>query len=87
MSDQVLTPTRDEKLRTAKDAREQEVENYQINIDNYTRAIQKIDAMPDADRVSLKAFREQLTELLESEVREQSKSQIMLDVLRDQLPD
>lgn len=79
------TLTRIEKLETARTVREQEVEDYQINIDNYTRAIAKIDAMPEAERALQQAFRDQLAGLLESERREQSKSQIMLDVLNDQL--
>lgn len=64
--------------------RDAEVLGYQINIDNYTRAIAKIDEFPEITD-DLKAFREQLVGLLSSEQREQTKAQIMRDVIADQI--
>jgi hypothetical protein len=77
-------------LRTFKEARDQEVAEYQINIDNFTRAIIKIDAeyashfdvrvMKDACE-----FKEHLQKLLADNKKEQLKSIIMRDVLVDQI--
>lgn len=62
--------------------REREVTEYQVNIDNYTRAIAKI-----GDDVQMQPFAEQLRGLLESSRYEQRKAQIMLDVIKEQLCD
>jgi hypothetical protein len=74
--------TKIEILKSALDARIQEVAGYQINIDNYTLAIQHIDVVADPDLVQ---FREQLTTLLASETLEQKKSKVMLAVIQQQL--
>ena len=74
--------TKIEILKSALDARIQEVAGYQINIDNYTLAIQHIDGVADPDLVQ---FREQLTTLLASEILEQKKSKVMLAVIQQQL--
>jgi hypothetical protein len=74
--------TKIEILKSALDARIQEVAGYQINIDNYTLAIQHIDVVADSDLVQ---FREQLTTLLASEILEQKKSKVMLAVIQQQL--
>lgn len=77
--------TRAEKLRLALTARQQEVEDYQINIDNYTLAIAEIDALPEAERAEQAQFKQHLEALLAGEIREQSKSKIMLSVLQKQV--
>jgi hypothetical protein len=66
-------------------AREQEVMHYQINIDNYTLALEHIAAMGDDERAELAGFVEQLSGLLASEKLEQKKAKVMLAVLRSQL--
>ena len=77
--------TREEKLSRAREARAQEVEDYQINIDNYTLAIEHIDALSENERAEQTEFRNQLVALLAAEKREQSKAKIMLDVLEKQI--
>ena len=72
--------TKEEILRQALIAREEEVLHYQINIDNYLLAIVKADEDPD-----LTDFAQRLRELLSSSIIEQKKAQIMLEVIRDQL--
>ena len=67
-------------LADAKSYREQEVLEYQINIDNYRLAIQK--AAQDPDMVEFKA---QLESLLTSSILEQKKAKIMLEVVTEQL--
>ena len=67
-------------LTQALSAREDEVMHYQINIDNYERAIVK--ASEDAE---LCEFVERLKELLASSRIEQKKALIMRDVIREQL--
>lgn len=68
-----------ETLTSALIQRKNEVFGYQINIDNYNRAIRKIS---DPD---LLPFKEQLEGLLSSEILEQKKAQLMLDVIKEQL--
>jgi len=72
-------------LVTALEAREQEVLHYQINIDNYTLALERIAAMSAQEQSDLSAFKDQLQSLLASEKAEQKKAQIMLDVIRSQV--
>ena len=72
--------TREETLQEALKAREEEVLMYQINIDNYERAIVKSECDPE-----LAEFVERLNELLASSRLEQKKAKIMLDVLREQI--
>lgn len=72
-------------LATALEAREQEVLHYQINIDNYTLALQQIAAMPANERAELASFEDQLQTLLASEKLEQKKAKIMLDVIKSQV--
>jgi hypothetical protein len=79
--------TREEILAVNLEAREQEVMHYQINIDNYTLALDNIDAMSAADRYELSGFVDQLTGLLASERLEQKKAKVMLAVLKQQLGD
>lgn len=79
------TPTRMEILESAFAARQQEVMHYQINIDNYTIALEKIQELSDEEQAELKPFADQLRGLLASEKLEQKKAKIMLAVVQQQL--
>jgi len=72
-------------IKTNYEARENEVMGYQINIDNYTLALQKISELPQDEREELAEFEKQITSLLASEKLEQKKSKIMLSVLKSQM--
>jgi hypothetical protein len=60
--------------------RQEEVANYQFNIDNYILALEL--AKQDDDLVP---FVEQLEELLRTSIFEQKKAKIMLQVIEKQL--
>ena len=77
--------TREEILKTSLDARIQEVMHYQINIDNYTLALEQISKLPPDERLELSAFTEQLNTLFASEKLEQKKAKIMLAVIKQQV--
>ena len=62
--------------------RESEVFNYQINIDNYRLAIEYVD---ESCGDSFAEFRDQLCKLLQTEIHEQGKANIMLKVVESQL--
>ena len=68
-------------LKTAAEGREREVMHYQINIDNYERAIAEIEA----NHPDMGEFADRLRELLASSRVEQAKERVMLKVIRDQL--
>ena len=68
-------------LTQAAEGREREVMHYQINIDNYERAIAEIEA----NHHDMGEFADRLRELLASSRVEQAKERIMLKVIRDQL--
>ena len=85
MTDKTTPQTREELLVSSLDARIQEVMNYQINIDNYTFALEEIGNLPSNERAELSAFSEQLRNLLTSEKLEQKKAQIMLNVIKRQV--
>ena len=85
MTDKTTPQTREELLASSLDARIQEVMNYQINIDNYTLALEEMGYMPSDERAELSAFSEQLRTLLTSEKLEQKKAQIMLNVIKRQV--
>lgn len=72
--------SKQEILKEALNARVDEVLNYQINIDNYIRAIEKAKNDPE-----LVEFVERLRELLSSSLLEQKKSQIILEVIQEQI--
>lgn len=80
-----IPQTREEILKSSLDARVQEIMHYQINIDNYTIALEKIGNLPDDERIEMSGFVEQLSALLSSEKMEQKKSQIMLAVIQQQV--
>lgn len=84
MNDQ-QTMTREEILTSALEARKQEVMHYQINIDNYSLALEKISQLDPDERTDLLDFANQLKSLLVSEKLEQKKAKIMLSILEDQL--
>ena len=69
-------------LQQAHQQRVDEVEMYQINIDNYNLAIAEIEKANDVD---LDGFKDQLKTLLKSEIIEQKKSKVMLAVIKMQL--
>jgi hypothetical protein len=77
--------TKEDILTASLDARIQEVMHYQINIDNYTLALEEIAALPEQDREELKLFADQLRGLLASEILEQKKAKIMLAVIKKQV--
>ena len=67
-------------LTSALDGRIKEVTEYQVNITNFSLAIERIGDDPE-----LQDFKQQLQVLLASSLLEQRKSQIMLDVIQSQL--
>ena len=71
-------------LNTFLEARNNEVAEYQLNIDNFKRAIVKIDTKY-ADNQDMLDFKQQLQKLLADNQREQLKSIIMRDVIADQI--
>ncbi len=77
--------TREQILVSALEAREQEVMNYQINIDNYTIALDEISKLSVEERAELSGFADQLRTLLSSEKLEQKKAKIMLAVIQRQI--
>ena len=83
---EIVTPqTREEILTSALEAREQEVMHYQINVDNYTIALEKISELGADERAELSGFADQLRTLLATEKIEQKKAKIMLSVMKQQL--
>lgn len=67
-------------LTAALEARRKEVTEYQVNIDNYRLALERIGDDPD-----LQAFKAQIEQNLAASIREQKKAQIMLDVIEAQV--
>lgn len=76
--------TKTEILKSALTSREEEILTYQINIDNYERAISKINA-DYSDNESMLEFRDRLAGMLSENKTEQLKSIIIRDVIADQL--
>lgn len=86
MADKIeVKKTREEILTDSLEARDQEVMYYQINIDNYTLALEIIDNLPAEERRELSAFADQLSTLLASEKLEQKKAKVMQAVVKQQL--
>jgi len=73
-----------ETLKAALEGRNDEILNYQINIDNYERAIAKINA-EHADKPAIVEFRDRLIDMLVSHKTEQLKAIIIRDVIADQV--
>lgn len=85
MTEENKEMTREEILAVSLTAREQEVMHYQINIDNYTLALEEISNLPPVERAEMSTFANQIAELLSSEKLEQKKAKIMLAVIKKQL--
>jgi hypothetical protein len=73
-----------ETLQSALTARNDEILGYQINIDNYARAIAKINE-EYSDNPAIADFGVNLSRLLEEHKTEQLKAKIIRDVIADQL--
>jgi predicted esterase YcpF (UPF0227 family) len=73
-------------LKSALSTREDEILEYQINIDNYVRAIAKIDA-EYTENPAMIDFRGHLDGMLASAKSEQLKSIIIRDVIAEQIPE
>jgi len=71
-------------LQESLEPRNDEILNYQINIDNYTRAIDKINTQY-ADNPVLIEFRDNLAAEVKNHKNEQLKSIIIRDVIADQI--
>jgi len=71
-------------LQEALKPRNDEILNYQINIDNYTRAIDKINTQY-SDNPDLIKFRDMLTTEVKNHTIEQLKAIIIRDVITDQI--
>lgn len=71
-------------LLSALEAREEEIFHYQIDIDNFERAINKINSEFPDDK-SLVDFKDHLLNLLQTNKREQRKAIIIRDVITEQL--
>ena len=67
-------------LEQALHQRNDEVLSYQIDIDNFARAIEKI-----GDDKDMQSFKEELQTLLKNATYEQRKATIIRDVIREQL--
>lgn len=67
-------------LTSALEARIKEITEYQVNIDNFRLAIEKI-----GDDSDLQEFKNHLGGLLSSSLLEQKKAKIMLSVIEQQL--
>lgn len=71
-------------LKKSADARAKNVEDYQINIDNFRLAISEIEYNHPNDP-EMTQYAEQLRSLLNSSLQEQKKEIVMLKVIRRQL--
>ena len=77
--------TREEILQLTLKGRLQEIMHYQLNIDNYTLALEELGGLLPDEQAELAGFSDQLRSLLLSEKLEQKKSKIMLKVIQRQL--
>jgi len=71
-------------LTAAEEQRARQVMQYQVDIDNFTRAIAEIEAQEQPEP-GMSEFATRLRELLASTRIEQAKERIMLKVVKDQL--
>ena len=76
--------TKLETLKQALDSRNEEILNYQINIDNFDLAIKKIE-VEHPDNEDLKDFKRTLIELLDGNKKQQLRSIIIRDVIEEQV--
>lgn len=80
-----MTDLRIHILKESRAARVEEVLYYQINIDNYQRAIEKVRSMTVEKQFLLRDFVTDLEKRLVSEELEQLKANVMLQVIDDQI--
>ena len=73
-----------ETLRSSLSSRDDEIMTYQINIDNYERAVARINAEHSGNPAMIE-FRDALSEMLLSTKTEQLKAVIIRDVIADQI--
>ena len=78
MTDKIAT------LTAAAEHRQREVEQHQINIDNYRLAIAEIE-QNHAGKPHMELFADRMRELLKSSTEEQEKEAVLLKVIRLQL--
>ncbi len=71
-------------LTQAAEGREREVMQYQINIDNFARAIAEVEAN-HAHEPHMVEFANHMRDLHNSSLIEQAKERLLLKVIRDQL--
>lgn len=71
-------------LRPALSSREEEILEYQVNIDNYTRAIDRINENHSDDPAMIE-FRDVLAGMLKTSKIEQLKAIIIRDVIAEQI--
>jgi hypothetical protein len=81
-----LQKERLEMLKKSVENRRMEVMNYQINIDNFTLAIAKIES-EHSDKQYMLDFSAHLSDLLQSSIVEQAKEKLMMEVIEQQLQD
>lgn len=71
-------------LKHALGGREEEIFSYQIDIDNFERAIKKIETEYEED-TNMQSFKEHLHKLLKENKEQQAKAVIIHDVIKEQL--
>ena len=72
-------------LKIALESRKSEIQEYQINIDNFELAIQEIEFMSQSEQDEMAEFKANLEKLLKEHIHEQKKAAIMLRVVQKQL--
>lgn len=77
-----MAQTKLEVLQAEMARREEEVQAYQINIDNYAASVALMEADPDPDLVQ---FKKDLEERLALERVEQKKVNVLLKVIQTQV--
>lgn len=71
-------------LKNALEVREEEIFSYQIDIDNFERAIKKIEIEYERDS-NMQEFKENLRNLLRDNQAQQAKAIIIHAVIKEQL--
>lgn len=71
-------------LKNALKTREEEIFSYQIDIDNFERAIKKIEIECKTD-ATMQDFKDHLCNLLRDNRTQQAKAIIIHDVIKEQL--
>lgn len=79
-----LEQERIDTLTQAAEGRERGVMQYQINIDNFSRAIAEIEAN-HAHEPHMVEYADHMRELHRTSLIEQAKERVLLKVIRDQL--